>query len=338
VAVCVLSGNVNVVGWDKSEVVVRSTEGAQIEFRNDKGAGPASKVHVVVIDKDDVLRTKSGCQALTDVEMNVPRGATVQVQTREGSISIAGVSTAYAGTQSGDINLERVLQVLEVGTIDGTVSVKDSSGRMDLNSVSGNVVVTNVKPLDPSDAFESTTVSGDLELEKVTHAQMNLRTVNGNMRLSGPLASGGRYGINTMSGDVTLALPADASFQLNAKVSAQADIITDFPLTLLESTSVASPATVVKAPRPPKPEVPVMPGPPGPPAPPAPADVKIVAPAPQAKPAAPVKVKPEVKATVVRTPVIVTTHSLRRLNAICGSGDALISVASFSGTVHLQRN
>lgn len=355
VSLCVLAGNVVVRGWDRNEVMATSNEGAHIELRRD-GAGvaaskPATKVQVLVVDEGDELRPGRGCQSSSDIELSVPRGATVQVQTRDGGIEISGVATAYAGTQNGDIDIERVTRVIEVGTIGGNVTVSDSTGRIDVNSIGGNVVVTNVKPVDPADEFEATSVSGDLELEKLAHSEVSLRTVNGSMRMVGPLVSGGHYGINTMSGDVTLSLPANASFQLNAKISSRADIITDFPLTLQTeaessagaavSTTAATPAipgvatvsvaqtpgvatvTVAQPPARPSTTAPVPPE-----ATPRPQSEVIVKPAPK------VKVKPHEKSG---SPAVMV-HTLRRLSAICGSGDAIISLASFSGTLHLQKN
>lgn len=336
VALCVLAGSVNVQAWDRQEVMARSNEGARIELRREVSNRPASKVQIVVIDQEDELRTKSGCQASSDIEINVPRGAAVQVQTRDGDIMISGVSTAYAGTQNGEIHIERVSRVIEVGSIGGSVTVLDSSGRMDLNSIGGNVVVTNAKPVDPEDAFEVNSVSGDIELERVTHARMNLRSVNGNMRMTGPLASGGRYGINTMSGDVTLSLPADASFRLQAKISSAADIITDFPVTL--ESEVVNPNVPNAANPPAKPTEVMAPPTTKPPAAshaPKNSPTPVVSPQPESgvihvNPAQKVKIKPEVKIPMAAT--------LRRLNAVCGTGDAFISLASFSGTLHLQKN
>jgi len=340
VSVCVLSGSIKVTGWDRSEVAARS-DGAQIEFRSVRGqqaSSPAEKIQVVVIDDGDVLRTTSSCQASSDVDLSVPHGATVQVQTRDGEVNISGVATAYAGTQNGDIYLAGISRVVEVGTVGGNVTLKESTGRIDLNSIGGNVLVRNVRPVEAADAFQITTVSGDLELQQVGHSQLGLRTVNGNLRMTGPLASGARYGINTMSGDVVLALPADASFQLHARVSANADIITDFPLTLLnEPTPPArpSPANPRSAPAQPAetPSAAVSPLLP-------PAD----APHPKAAPDVPQGTPPPgapkkaVKARVKVAPSIVRTYSLRRVSAICGTGDAVISLASFSGTIHLQKN
>jgi hypothetical protein len=41
---------------------------------------------------------------------------------------------------------------------------------------------------------------------------------------------------------------------------------------------------------------------------------------------------------VVEKPTVVTApYVLRRVNAICGTGDATISIASFGGTVSLKK-
>ncbi|HJY31169.1 MAG TPA: hypothetical protein VJ306_24240, partial [Pyrinomonadaceae bacterium] len=109
ITLCVASGTLTVNGWDKNEIRVRSIDAAQIDFRRiDKikdNPKPASRVDVMISDKTTAARTRLDCQALASVEMNVPAGATVQVQTRDGDIMIAGVAGAYAGSQNGDITI-----------------------------------------------------------------------------------------------------------------------------------------------------------------------------------------------------------------------------------------
>lgn len=357
VVLCMLSGSVNVRGWDKNEVLARAAESAQIGLRrSDKGdeAKPASRVDVLIVDNEG-RRTRAACQSSTDVELNVPRGATVQIQSRDGDIDIAEVATAYVGSQDGKITLQRIGRVAEVGSVGGDISVQDSAGRIDLTSIGGVVTVTNVKPIDPGDTFEVITVSGDVELSQIGHALLNVRTVNGNMRLVGPLRPDGRYGVSTMSGDVTFALPADASFRLNAKVSSGGDIITDFPLRLIsQAVSTSKPKSAptkivvpkIKGAPPqaaPKEQHPATPPGKRPPQTipdrPSSPDPKI-APAPRT-PIAPMVVTPAPKVTAVvrvNPEGMIDLYTFRRVNAVCGTGDALITVASFSGTLHLQKN
>jgi hypothetical protein len=118
-----------------------------------------------------------------------------------------------------------------------------------------------------------------------------------------------------MTGDVVLAMPHDASFQLNAKVSEKHDIVSDFALKYLsEPPPPPRPAAkpgkpVAEAPKPPEAKGKVLPrtGP-------------VVAPI-----------------VVEKPPVIARQYVLRRVNAICGTGDATISIASFGGTVRLKK-
>jgi Putative adhesin len=314
VTLCVASGILKVRGWDKNEVHVRSLDAAQLDFHRidrlkDK---PATRVDVIVLDKSGVSNPKLDCQAIADVEMDVPAGATVQVQTRDGDITIAGVSGAYAGSQNGDITIERATKLVEAGSVGGSIYLKDSSGRINLSSAGGGVEVANVRPATEEDTFEVGTVSGDIRLDRVSNPKVMAKTVNGAVIMSGPLAKSGYYGFTNVTGDVVLALPHDASFQLNAKISDKHDIISDFKLTYLSEP----------------------PPPPG--AKPRSPEAKPKTPAPVAKSQPPQKGGPIVAPVVVERPVGVS-YVLRRVNAICGSGDATISVASFGGTIRIKK-
>ena len=93
----------------------------------------------MVLDKVGSQIRRLDCQAFADVEMEVPAGATVQVQTRDGDIRIAGVAGAYAGSQNGDITIERATKLVEAGSVGGSISLKNSSGRVNLSSAGGGV-------------------------------------------------------------------------------------------------------------------------------------------------------------------------------------------------------
>ena len=314
VTLCVASGTLSVHGWDKDQIRVRSADAAQIEFRRiDKlkdQSKPATRVDVMVLDKTAAMRPRLDCQALASVEMDVPVGATVQVQTRDGDIMIAGVAAAYAGSQNGDITIERVTKLVEAGSVGGSIALRDSSGRVNLSSAGGGIEVVNVRSAEGDDTFEVGTVSGDIQLEQVAIPKLIAKTVNGTVTMSGPLVKKGDYGFNTVTGDIVLEMPHDASFQLNAKVSEKQDIVSDFPLKYINEP------------------------------PPPPAKPKKV-PEPGAQPPAG-KAQPQPRSGPVVAPIViekptVSVYVLRRITAICGTGDALISVNSFGGTVRLKK-
>jgi hypothetical protein len=270
----------------------------------------------MVIDKQN---QRGDCQAIADVEMDVPKEATVQLQTRDGDIYIYGVGGAFAGSQNGDITIERASKFVEAGSVGGSILLKDSSGRVNLSSAGGGVEAHNVKPISSEDTFEVGTVSGDIQLERVSNAKLSAKTVSGTVTMTGPLAKAGDYGFTTMGGDVVLMLPRDASFRLNARVTANSDIVSDFPLKY-----TADPPT----PPTPKPE-----------------------PAPAAKAKTPKAESKESKAEMksekgpktgpiiapIIVPRVVVVNPFKRITAICGSGDANITLSSCGGTLHLKK-
>ena len=339
VTLCVASGTLRVRGWDKNELRVRSSDAAQIELRRlDKAKDPAaaaSRIDVMVLDTSSKSHAKRDCQALAGVDMEVPAGATVQVQTRDGDITIAGVSGAYAGSQNGNISIERVTRVIEAGSVGGSISLRDSSGRVNLSSAGGIIVVANVKPSNSEDTIELGTVSGDIQMDRVSNPKVMAKTVNGTVTMTGPLARSGHYAFTNMAGDVILALPQDASFQLHAKVSEKRDIVSDFVLKYIESPP--PPPTPMPKPRAadpaPKPGAVAKAGTPTPPAGPGPS----TSPKPVVKGGPVPKTGPIIAPMIVERTPTVAPYALRRLTAICGSGDAMISVASFGGTIRLKK-
>jgi Toastrack DUF4097 len=329
VTLCVASGTLKVRGWDRSEIRVRSLDAAQIDFRRiDKmKEKPASRVDVMVLNRSTGINPKFDCQAIADVEMEVPAGATVQVQTRDGDIVIAGVAGAYAGSQNGDIAIERASKVVEAGSVGGSIVLKDSSGRINLNSAGGGVEATNIRAASDDDTFEVGTVSGDIQLVRIGNPKVTAKTVNGTVTMSGPLAKSGSYGLTNMTGDIVLAMPHDASFQLNAKVSDRHDIVSDFNLKYLSDGTPPPPSAVGK------PKTPEAKG--------KTPEAKGKTPETKGKTPTPAPNPQPMKTGPVIAPIVVqpmpTPYVLRRVSAICGSGDATISIASFGGTVRLKK-
>jgi hypothetical protein len=321
VSACSVSGGITVHGWDRNEVRARSSEAAEIKFqRKDAGpeASPVKKIELLVLDKEQGPTQPGFCESSSEIELDVPRGATVQLRTRDSDISVFEVATVYVNTQNGDVTIERASGTVEAGSIGGGISLKDSSGRINLHSAGGSIEASDVRPAEAGDTFEAHSLGGEITLDHVTHAQQNAHTLNGSLSVTGPLAHRGRYNFRTMSGDLTLTLPEDSSFQLSARYSQKAEIITDFPITLMTQSHVQPsplPAGVAVAPVAPASAAPAP------------------DPAPQRDPPEVVRVKTKTRTIVVD----VSSLALRRLEGIHGTGDAKLELASFSGTIHLQK-
>lgn len=357
VLLCISAGEVIVRGGDRRDVRASAVAAERIELRRADATdanNPATRVEVLVSDQAEGRRPLVGeCRASGNIQLDVPRGAVVQIQTQSGSVDIADVAIARVDSLNGDIDLRRVSKAVEAKTFGGSISLKDAKGRVRLHAASGSVEAVDVRPLEPSDYFEANSYSGDVTLERIGHAQVQVSTLNGTASMAGPLAHGGRYGFKTMSGDVNLVLPNDASFQINGKVSMQGDIITDFPLQIIN----VNPKPVYKYKYKPGRVIQVNPAPAPQPttAPPPAPKAASGAPAPPAVPAvqraqSPRSPRPPQAAPAQQTPQPAqpaqppaepqepsSPFGVRRITGKVGTGDAEILVTTFSGTVRLQR-
>ncbi|HZB45484.1 MAG TPA: DUF4097 family beta strand repeat-containing protein [Pyrinomonadaceae bacterium] len=227
VSLCMASGSVVVRGWDKGEVHARSDMAGRIDLREGKsGKG----VEVLVSDYADDETGAGHCNSTSDVELDVPRGARVQIRVREGDVDIDGVAEARVESLNGDVDVRRVTRAVDVSCLSGDVSLSDSKGRARLHSVSGSVEAMHVSPAATGDEFEARSTSGDVSLERVGHASVKGATTSGSVRMSGPLVGSGLYEFTTHSGDVTMELPPDSSFRVNARIIHTGEVITDFPV------------------------------------------------------------------------------------------------------------
>ena len=319
VRLCVETGDVIVRGWERAEVRARVSEDGALRLLT-PNVTPAPRVEVLVSNDREADPRPGSCGSNETVELMVPRGATVDVESRNGHVEVGGVSEARVRALSGDVDVRRVSQSIEVSCLSGDVSVSDSSGPVRVTTVSGDVEVRNVRNLSAGDDFEAKSTSGDLSLEGVTHRQVRGEVVSGSVLYTGALARGGSYDFRTISGEVTMELPANSSFSLHAKVIASGDIDTDFPVKaagISDRTTPAPPAPPTRGPgaSTTRPGMPV----------PVPAPVVVVVPEPGAGKPGKVKVKVHGEPTQAR------------LDGTVGTGDAVVNLSSFSGSLHLRR-
>jgi hypothetical protein len=238
VTVSTTGGRISVRGTDSKEVRARVTGApAKLKMRvvGAPGSDPqsvASRVEVLISDKSkggDEVEYDS-CLADYDVELEVPTGATVYLKSQDGDITVQDVTEAHLETHDGRIEATRVSKAVDAASLGGNVTLEDASGRASLTSLNGVIEVRGVRPLDGSDFLKVKTVSGDILLDEIGPARVEADTISGELRLSGPLARGGTYDFTTTTGDVTIMMPPDSSFKVNARVSEHGEIDTEFPL------------------------------------------------------------------------------------------------------------
>jgi hypothetical protein len=232
-SVCIASGNIVVRGWDRNEVHARMSDGMRIEFQPSaaNGAAPPRQLNLMV---EGARRgVKNSCLPFGYLELDVPRGASVNLQGGDAEIDASGVANISVNTQNGAVTVARTTHAVHINTLGGEITVRNSQGTIRVHSVGGGIDVRDVSPIVSEDVCEVGNVGGDISLAQISHRQVNVNTVGGDVSFRGALARQGRYNFQSISGDLTLTLPPASSFRLNATL--QGEVVSDFPLKISSS-------------------------------------------------------------------------------------------------------
>ena len=173
-------GRARLRGVDRDAVLIRDDHGRDLSdlFEIELGDGSAS--------------FRAG-RSTPDVEIDVPRAATVIIETGSGDIKVTGlVGDQRYRTASGDMKLRGV------------------SGRVAVDAVSGDVEISATGET----AVTIRTVSGDVELRAATITALEANTTSGDLRIAGRLAGPGPFAIVTVSGDTLLAPAGDVRIDM----------------------------------------------------------------------------------------------------------------------------
>lgn len=178
-----LAGDIRVRGVDGSTVRVRERDGRSLaeHFRVETAADglsltapERSGLNLVF----DITRRSS-----LDLEVEVPRAAAVSIETASAELDAADLTGR-----------------LKLRTASGDVTLNGLAGTLELDAVSGDTRVTAVGALD----LRARTISGDLAVRAPRLGRAEVGTTSGDVRLDAELAGGGPFGVETVSGDVTI--------------------------------------------------------------------------------------------------------------------------------------
>ena len=230
VSACTLSGSFTVRGWDRKEVRLRISAGVEIDLTRIDQTKSKEAMELKVTSKGRRSTSGGACLMSGDIEMDVPRGANVRLQTTSGEISVTELARANVITTSGSITLTKMKEETSATVIGGDLSVRDSTGSFKLHSTGGSIEARDLAPLAESDSLTASTVSGEVTLTHVQHQHVNVNSVSGEVMYSGELIRNGSYSFQNLSGEVSLRLPASASFHLLASVGGSVKISSDFDL------------------------------------------------------------------------------------------------------------
>lgn len=176
-------------------------------------------------------------------EIVVPRATRVTAGTGSGNSTIAGVQgPVRTESGSGNLKITSVGDTLRANTGSGDIEIASARGSVYAQTGSGNIVA-----LDVNGGFVASTGSGNVKLQQAASGSVSVETGSGDVEASGVQGSlilhtgsgnisadgapSGEWKLEAGSGNVTLRLPAQAAFDLNAHTGS-GNIESDHPVTV----------------------------------------------------------------------------------------------------------
>jgi DUF4097 and DUF4098 domain-containing protein YvlB len=165
-----------------------------------------------------------------DYTITMPSGASASIKTVSGDVRITNVKGELrAESVSGSVVTTGATRLAVAKSVSGDVDVSDvvTDAQVSASSVSGTVRGRGIK----AGSVDLGSVSGDIIATNVTSDRAMIKTVSGSVEYSGGLGRSGRYEMNSHSGTVRVSVSSTSGFELEA-TTFSGDVRCDFPLTL----------------------------------------------------------------------------------------------------------
>ncbi len=219
VSLCVAEGNLKINGWERNEIRAFVANGSDVGFKIQEKNKQNNVVWLMVTGSDSAKnKTVNGEECLSGetIELDVPRGAVVNVKGNSRETSVESVRKATVKIVGGNIFLNNIEQGIHATTYEGDVTVENSGGAITLETANGNIVAFGVAPSEIGDIFKAKSSSGAITLQKIEHRQTEINSNSGSIRFHGGFQNGGQYIFQTQNGTISLAIPEKSSFKINA--------------------------------------------------------------------------------------------------------------------------
>jgi hypothetical protein len=195
-----------IVHFPSGEATIRGTDSDTVRIQDHTGRPLADRFEIAAGDGSLELMPRQrlglgfGIAGLSfgsssaELEIDVPRGASVSVDTASGDVEVRGLfGPKHFRSASGDVTLQAVGGDLDVQTVSGDIEI-DAEAGLDLGARS---------------------VSGDFHLRAPRLTRFEMNTTSGDVEVDAELAGAGPFSIKSISGDVTLV--ARSALQVEAQ-------------------------------------------------------------------------------------------------------------------------
>jgi hypothetical protein len=229
-----VSGAVEVLGWDRSEVEVNGTAGDNVERVDVAGGG--NRTSITVVSRSS---RSWGSDGEAHLVIHVPAKSAVtaslisadfkatgvagdmKVQTVSGNLSGEVGGNVRATTVSGDVRLTaRAAKSIEIQTINGNIHLTGGGGEVAVTTVNGTATLE----LGDVSRARFKSVSGDLtvSLAMLPDGQIESESISGDASFKFASAPAAEFDVQTLSGDINSCFgpkPAEPRFGPGSRLS-----------------------------------------------------------------------------------------------------------------------
>ena len=220
ISLCVSEGNLKITGWERNEIRAFVSNGSKVDFNIRGKSRQNNKPELVMVTGFDPTDIKSSnseeCLSGEEIELDVPRGAIVNIKGSTIETKIEAVRKVDVKIVGGDISLNNIEQGINAITYQGGVMVENSGGAITLETTNGNIVAFDVAPSEIGDIIKAKTSSGAITVQQIEHRQTEINSISGLIKFVGAFNNGGQYDFRTQNGTILLLIPEKSSCKINA--------------------------------------------------------------------------------------------------------------------------
>jgi len=196
------SGNIEVSGWDRSEVSVHAELAGGVEGVAVSSEGGHTSIKV----RTEASVSQGGAR----LQVKIPKESELDVSAMSAHVSTSSVLVIQRLiTVSGNVTAEIAGADVELKTVSGTVQVKGRGqpARLRASTVSGDLHLQH-----GGGDIEVGTINGALIVSLDGARSVRARTTSGDLRLDGTLSHGATLEASSISGSLTVRTAADGGF------------------------------------------------------------------------------------------------------------------------------
>lgn len=217
---CVIEGSVKINGGESNVVRAFVRNGRKFTIRileRDSTTNRANWVWLAPDAADGATMGPSAqCLSGDSIEIDLPKGATVDIEGRSTDASIDNIKKVRAKIVEGNIAFNNISGGINAVALQGDLLVEASAGAISLESTNGNIVANDVSPGQIGDLFRAKTNSGAIALQQVRHRQIEANSITGSVIFEGGFLAGGIYNLKTSNGQIRMLIPDNSSCKVTA--------------------------------------------------------------------------------------------------------------------------